>query len=129
MTSSEDATAKCPFCGNTLIDDTFSDTELPEVIIPFKITLEDAKSKLKEWADDNKKQPATVELVQHLDQLMGCYLPYQIVRGANNGHLFIAKLTGVDTSHPFKAYVDATAINASKRIRQPTARRHGAFPV
>ena len=47
MTSSEDATAKCPFCGNTLIDDTFSDTELPEVIIPFKITLEDAKSKLK----------------------------------------------------------------------------------
>ena len=116
MTSSEDATAKCPFCGNTLIDDTFSDTELPEVIIPFKITLEEAKSKLKEWANDNKKQPAAVELVQHLDQLMGCYLPYQIVRGANNGHLFIAKLTGVDTSHPFKAYVDATAINASKEF-------------
>ena len=47
MTSAEEATAECPFCVNTLIDDTFSETELPEAIIPFKITLEEAKDRLK----------------------------------------------------------------------------------
>ena len=116
MTSSEEATAACPFCGNTLIDDSFSETELPEAIIPFKITLEEAKNRLREWIGNNSKQPAAQRIEQDLNQLTGCYLPYQIVRGANNGHLFIAKMTGVDTSHPFKAYLDSTAINASKEF-------------
>ena len=116
MTAADDVTTECPFCGNTLIDDTLSETELPEVIIPFKITLEEAKDKLKQWVDENKENPAAQQIEKHLDRLTGCYLPYQIVRGANNGHLFIAKMTGVDTSHPFKAYLDATAINASKEF-------------
>lgn len=116
MTSSEEATAECPFCGNTLIDDTFSETELPEVIIPFKVTLEDAKRRLKEWTGNNSKLPAAQSIKQHIDRLTGCYLPYQIVRGTNNGHLYIAKLTGVDTSHSFKAYLDSTAVNASKEF-------------
>ena len=116
MTAADDVTTQCPFCGNTLIDDTLSETELPEVIIPFKVTLEEAKEKLKTWVHDNSKQPAAKQIEQSIDRLTGCYLPYQIVRGANNGHLFIAKLTGIDTSHPFKAYLDSTAINASKEF-------------
>lgn len=116
MTSSEEATAECPFCGNTLIDDSFSETELPEVIIPFKITLEEAKDKLKQWIHENSEKTAAQSIEKHLDGLTGCYLPYQIVRGANNGHLFIAKMIGGDTSHPFKAYLDSTAINASKEF-------------
>lgn len=116
MTAVDDVTTKCPFCGNTLIDDTLSETELPEIIIPFKVTLEEAKDKLKQWINENSKHSAAQMIKQHLNRLTGCYLPYQIVRGANNGHLFIAKMTGVDTSHPFKAYLDSTAINASKEF-------------
>lgn len=116
MTAADDVTTECPFCGNTLIDDTLSETELPEVIIPFKITLEGAKDKLKQWVNENRKKTAAQQIEKHLDRLTGCYLPYQIVRGANNGHLFIAKMTGADTSHPFKAYLDSTAINASKEF-------------
>ena len=116
MTAVDDVTTECPFCGNTLIDDTLSETELPEVIIPFKITMEVAKDKLKQWIHENNKSPAAQQIEKHLDRLTGCYLPYQIVRGANNGHLFIAKMTGIDTSHPFKAYLDSTAINASKEF-------------
>lgn len=116
MTATDDVTTECPFCGNTLIDDTLSETELPEVIIPFKITLEEAKDKLKQWIHENSEKTAAQSIEKHLDGLTGCYLPYQIVRGANNGHLFIAKMIGGDTSHPFKAYLDSTAINASKEF-------------
>ena len=116
MTSSEEATATCPFCGNTLIDDTISESQLPEVIIPFKVAMDEAKDRLRKWVSDNNEQPAAQIIEKHIDQLIGCYLPYRIVRGANNGHLFIAKLTGIDTSHPFKAFLDSTAINASKEF-------------
>jgi hypothetical protein len=116
MTSSEEATAHCPFCGNTLIDDTFSGADLPEVIIPFKITLKEAKDKLKKWVDSNHKHPAAKEIGQHLDKLVGCYLPFQIVRGSFDGKLYLMKKGATETEHVFKAYLKSIAVNASKEF-------------
>ncbi len=116
MTSTDEATASCPFCGNTLIDDTFSETELPEVIIPFKITLEDAKDRLKKWVDNNHKHPVAKEIEQHFDKLVGCYLPFQIVRGSFDGKLYLMKKGATETEHAFKAYLKSIAVNTSKEF-------------
>ena len=116
MTASDEATADCPFCGNTLIDDTFSGTELPEVIIPFKITLEEAKDKLKKWVVNNQKHPVTKEIERCLDKLAGCYLPFQIVRGSFDGKLYLMKKGAIETEHVFKAYLKSITVNASKEF-------------
>lgn len=116
MTSSEEATAECPFCGNTLIDDTFSETELPEAIITFKITLDEAKNKLREWSKNNPKQPVAKVIEQHIDKLAGCYLPFHIVRGSFDGKLYLMKKGALETEHLFKAHLNSVAVNTSKEF-------------
>lgn len=116
MTSSEEATARCPFCGNTLIDDTFSDTELPETIIPFQITLQEAHARLKEWVKSNPKQPVAKEIEQHLNKLVGCYLPFHVVRGCFDGKLYLMKQGATETEHIFKAYLKSVTVNASQEL-------------
>lgn len=116
MTSAEEATASCPFCGNTLIDDTFSGTDLPEVIVPFKITLEEAKSRLAQWVNDHPKQAVSQTIQQHVENLNGCYLPFQAVRGSFDGKLFLTKKGGIETEHPFKAHLNTLAVNVSEEF-------------
>ena len=114
LASNEDASAKCPFCQNTMIDAKFSGTEVPEVIIPFKITKEEAEKRLRTWISANKKKPAAIAIEKNMDCFSGCYLPYHIVRGAFNGDMFISDQAGVSHAYPFMAYLKHTAVNASK---------------
>ena len=114
LASSEDVSAKCPFCQNTMIDGQFSGTEVPEVIIPFKITQEEAEKKLKDWISRNKKNPAAQVIEKEMDRFSGCYLPYHIVRGGFNGDMLIADQGGISHTYPFKAYLSHTAVNASQ---------------
>ena len=114
LASNEDASAKCPFCQNTMIDAKFSGTEAPEVIIPFKITQEEATQKLKDWISANKSNPAAKAIEKNMHRFSGCYLPYHIVRGAFNGDMFISDQAGIGHAYPFKAYLQHTAVNASK---------------
>ena len=116
MASADDANATCPFCGNTLMDGSFAGTELPEVIIPFQLTLEDAKAKLKAWIEANKSNDAALSLSQCIDQLTGCYLPYQIVRGDCGGTMSVNLQDGSCTSYPFLTYLKSTLVNASGDI-------------
>lgn len=115
LASGEDASARCPFCQNTMIDATFSGNDLPEVILPFKISLEEAKGKLQEWLSNNKSNPAAEAIEKNLPRFTGCYLPYHIVRGAFNGDLIIGTQSG-SSHYPFRAYLNHTAVNASKDL-------------
>jgi len=116
MAMGEDASARCPFCQNTMIDDKFAGTDLPEVIIPFKITKEEAESKLKEWLRSNKSNPAAKAIEKNMHRFTGCYLPYHIVRGAYNGEMIIRLQDGSSSDYPFKAYLNHTIVNASKDL-------------
>ena len=116
MTSTEEATAECPFCRNTLIDDTFSETELPEAIIPFKITLDEAKDRLRGWVRNNPRQAVVKDIEQHIDKLTGCYLPFHIVRGSFDGKLYLMKKGALETEHEFKAHLKSVAVNDSKEF-------------
>lgn len=114
IAASNDASALCPFCQNTMIDTKFADTPIPEVIIPFKITQEEAKKRLRDWLSANKSNPATQAVEKNMHRFSGCYLPYHIVRGAFNGIMDVANQAGESQKYPFKAYLSHTAVNASK---------------
>ena len=50
-----DALAKCAFCGKSLVRKNYMQTNnMPELIIPFKITREEAKERLLDWCNKNR---------------------------------------------------------------------------
>ena len=114
MAASEDASTQCPFCQNTMIDASFGGNDIPEVILPFKLSKEEALEKLNAWLRKNKSNPAAQRIEKNLQRFTGCYLPYHIVRGGYNGNLGIALQDGSDARYPFRAYLNHTAVNASK---------------
>ncbi len=114
LAASDDASAICPFCQNTMIDAEFAGNDLPEIIIPFKITKEEAENKLKAWLVENKSNKAAKVIEDNLNRFTGCYLPYHIVRGAFNGDMAIGLQDGTTTHYPFRAYLSHTAVNASQ---------------
>ena len=114
MATGEDVSAQCPFCQNTMIDASFTDDNLPEVILPFKITQEEAQNKLTGWIAKNKSNPAAKLIEKNLHRFTGCYLPYHIVRGGYNGNLGISLQDGSAAHYPFRAYLSHTAVNVSK---------------
>lgn len=114
MAKGDDASAQCPFCQNTMIDASFAGTDLPEVILPFKLNKQEALDKLKGWIDSNKSNPAAKALEKNLHRFSGCYLPYHIVRGGYESVMAIRMQDGTEARYPFRAYLSHTAVNASK---------------
>ena len=52
-----EAMSNCAFCGRALVrKDYIASEELPELIIPFRITLEEACERLAEWCDKNPRR-------------------------------------------------------------------------
>ena len=114
LASADDASAICPFCQSTMVDAKFANTPIPEVIIPFKVTKEDAEKRLQEWLSANKNNPAAQTIEKNMQRFSSCYLPYHIVRGAFSGIMDIANQAGESQEYFFKAYLNHTAVNASK---------------
>lgn len=114
IASADDASTKCPFCQNTMVDANFSGTDLPEVIIPFKITQKEAEAKLRAWLAAHKSNTAAQTIEKNMSRFTGCYLPYHIVRGALEGDMSLTTQSGEAYKYPFKAYLSHTVVNASK---------------
>lgn len=115
IATGDSVTAQCPFCQNTMIDAKFADNDIPEVILPFKISKEEAEAKLREWLNKNKSSHAAKVIECSMQNFTGCYLPYHIVRGAFDSKLHIRMHDG-DSVYPFRAYLSHTAVNASKDL-------------
>ncbi|MCR5066144.1 MAG: hypothetical protein K6A67_10335 [Bacteroidales bacterium] len=116
IAAGESVTALCPFCQNTMIDAQFAGNDIPEVIIPFKISKEEAEAKLREWIKNNSNKLEAKVIERSIQNLTGCYLPYHIVRGAFNSSLRIALHDGSLSDYPFRAYLSHKAVNASKDL-------------
>ena len=97
-----------------MIDSEFAGNDVPEVIIPFKLNKEEALDKLNAWLNQNKSNPAAKLIEKNRHRFTGCYLPYHIVRGAYNGRMSITLQDGTGANYPFRAYLNHTAVNASK---------------
>lgn len=116
MAPSEEVVTQCPFCQNSLIDGDFSDTIVPEAILPFKLTLDEAKKRLEGWLAANSSKPVSAIIKKNMDRFAGCYLPYHIVRGACDGAMSVADQAGAGYHYPFRAYINSMAVNASNDL-------------
>ncbi len=109
-----EATAGCAFCGGKLVRREFSrQEELPDLILPFRLTLEEAKTALQGWAKKQRgKNRQKVE--RNLQHLKGCYLPYVFVRGPIDCEVFRDRS---ERRFHCSGYVDRIAVNTSKQLR------------
>ena len=72
----------CAFCGKALVRRGYSnDKELPELLIPFRITEDEAKKIAKEWCEANKSKEEAKHFSERISDIKGFYLPYELIRG------------------------------------------------
>lgn len=67
----------CPYCGNPVVmTSKFSGALRPDCIIPFSVTKEEAKKKLREHYKGKKLLPKVFSSENHLDEIKGLYVPF-----------------------------------------------------
>ena len=72
----------CPYCGNpTIIPSKFTQSRLPDVIIPFKMDKQAAISTLKEFYKGKKLLPNTFKDENHIEEIKGVYVPFWLFSG------------------------------------------------
>ncbi|MBQ8053831.1 MAG: hypothetical protein IJ198_08545 [Lachnospiraceae bacterium] len=77
-----EALANCAFCGRALVRKKFlHKKDLPEIVIPFRITEEEAQKLLLDWCEKNRGKKEAGLLKEKAGSLKGFYLPYEFVRG------------------------------------------------
>ncbi len=109
-----EATADCGFCGTKMVNSDFVDSDaFPELIIPFKLTLAEAKAELEKWLKKNSSKEEAKLLQGRTGELQGYYLPYQIVKGPVQGTAFRARST---RRYTYGGFVDEVAVNTSKQL-------------
>ena len=109
-----EASGTCDFCGSKLIrKDLIRPEQMPELIIPFFITPEEAKKRMLEWAHENEKTPEGQAVLSNMDKFKGYYLPYQLARGPVCASVFRDE---TDRKYYCDGYLDGTAVNTSKQL-------------
>lgn len=109
-----EATANCGFCGTKMVNSDFVDSDaFPELIIPFKLTLEEAKAELEKWLKENSSKEEAQKLQGRVNELQGYYLPYQVVKGPVTGTAFRARSS---RQYTYGGFVDEVAVNTSKQL-------------
>lgn len=70
----------CPFCDSTYVVEYSPEVtgrQLPEFVIPFRVSPEDAMQKFREWIKGNAwYRPGDLKMAQIEDKLRGVYLPF-----------------------------------------------------
>ena len=87
----------CPFCGNPVVmTSAFSGALKPDLVIPFKLSKEDAKAALKKHMSGKKLLPKLFSKESHLDEIKGVYVPFWLF-GADVSANYNYKATNVRT--------------------------------
>ncbi len=109
-----EASETCAFCGNRLVSRTLSeDEQMPDMILPFFITPEEAKSRLLAWGQAHEKTPEGQLVVSGIEEIQGYYLPYRLVRGP------VSADVSRDASrrrYYCQGYLEGTAVNTSRQL-------------
>ncbi len=109
-----EAITNCAFCGRALVrKDYIASEEIPEMIIPFRITREEAEGLLQEWCGKNAKKPEAKHLQEKIGDLQGFYLPYELIRGPVKCQ--VSRMDSYRNYH-CSGYVDQVFVNCSNQL-------------
>ncbi|MBR4470951.1 MAG: hypothetical protein IKS54_06550 [Erysipelotrichaceae bacterium] len=110
-----EAVGKCSFCDSSLVSKEYTQQDdFPESIIPFKISLDEAKKRLKEWNLKHARIDVKGKLGKHIDDLEGYYLPYQFVRGPLECKV---SRDMSDRQYRCGTYVNEIVVNGSRQLK------------
>ncbi len=109
-----EAVQNCAFCGRSLVrKDYMSSQEMPELVVPFRITQKEALGCLEDWCRLNSSKREAKSLKAHMDALTGCYLPYELIRGPVS-----SRVGRMDSSRTYecRGFVDNVFVNCSNQL-------------
>ncbi|MCR5001449.1 MAG: hypothetical protein K6A71_06610, partial [Lachnospiraceae bacterium] len=109
-----DAVANCAFCGRSLVRKAFVNAEnIPELIVPFSITEDEAKKILGDWCIENRHRKEAKAISRKLADIRGFYLPYELVKGPV--HCSVFRIDG-GSVYDCEGFVDEVFVNCSKQL-------------
>ena len=80
------AATSCPYCGNpTVVPGQFSGALKPDLVIPFKLTKEDAVEALKKHYEKRFFLPKSFKSKNHIEEIQGVYVPFWLFDGKATG--------------------------------------------
>lgn len=109
-----EALTSCAFCGRSLVRKEYLNTDgLPESVIPFAITPQEAQERIMDWCRHNRHKPEAKQLKRLIPQLRGFYLPYELVRGPVH-----MKASRMDSQRVYdcEGFLNDAFINRSKQL-------------
>ena len=109
-----DAVANCAFCGRALVREEYLHADdIPELVIPFSITKEEARGFLTNWCSQNSRKKEAQEILKNIQELNGFYLPYELVRGPVD-----CEAHRIDGGKTYRCggFVDEVFVNCSKNL-------------
>jgi len=105
------AEGDCPFCGNALARGALPrEADVPALALPFALTAEQARGRLKAWAGKNPLQKEARRVLKHLDGLQAYYLPCRLIRGPVE---FLVTRSASQRSYRCRSYARDVLVNAS----------------
>ena len=109
-----EALSNCAFCGRSLVRKEYLNTEgMPESVIPFRLTEEEARKCLSDWCAANSGKQEAKHLLPLLPKLKGFYLPYELVRGPV--HMGVSRMDG-GGNYPCEGFLNDEFVNRSKQL-------------
>ena len=110
----QEAQTSCAFCGRALVRRDYAvSEEMPEMILPFRLTEGEARDCLREWCRANPRREEAKHLLPLADKLRGFYLPYELIRGPVK-----SRVSRMDAKRVYncEGYVDDVFVNASRQL-------------
>lgn len=109
-----EASETCDFCGSKLIRKELTEVErMPELIIPFFITPEEARKRMLGWAHEHEDTPEGRSIVSSMGRFQGYYLPYYLIRGPVYG---MVTRDGNNRTYRCAGYLEGTVVNLSQQM-------------
>ncbi|MBQ5541653.1 MAG: hypothetical protein IIU06_01115 [Erysipelotrichales bacterium] len=114
---SEEASETCDYCGSKLVRHEFLEEEtLPELIIPFTFTAEEAKKRLLSWTEKHPLKKEARRIRQNIEDLKEYYLPYDIMRGKVNAS---ASRDNGKRKYYARGFIESAAVVTSRQFSNP----------
>ena len=119
--------SNCDFCGGRLIRADVKELGFaPDLVIPFVLTKEDAKNRLREWAADHTKTPEARMISSSSEYIQGYYMPYEIVRGPMEVK---ANRAGLSRTYLCRGFIENTAVNCVREMDSALLDAAGPFDL
>ena len=109
-----EALSNCAFCGRSLVRTEYlSAKNMPESVIPFRVTEKEAKDLLTKWCGENKGKAEARKLKSLIPELKGFYLPYELVRGPV--HMTVSRMD-MGSRYDCEGFINDEFVNRSKQL-------------